>query len=162
MTRGRRVKRVVQAGTTVHQRTISWAGSVDHVTCMTIVSASGILWTPAFVLPGVLARFRRHANGKWEPPADFLPQSNYMLMREVAGVGSDIFYYWARSFILETSFLRANGKKMLLKYDGYGSHCTYRVLQLFKYNGIVVVSIRSDSSTTRSHIRQRNPAKEHI
>ena len=43
MTRGRRVKRVVQAETTVHQRTISWAGSVDHVTCMTVVSASGIL-----------------------------------------------------------------------------------------------------------------------
>ena len=94
----------------------------------------------------MLARFRRRANGKWETPADSLPQSNYMLMREVAGVDSDIFYEWVRSFILETSFLHARGKKMLLIFDGYGSHWTYRVLRLFKDNGIVIVSLPSHTS----------------
>ena len=59
------MKSVVQTGITVLQSTIFLAGLVHHVNCLAVVSASVNLWTPAFVLPGVLARYRRRANGKW-------------------------------------------------------------------------------------------------
>lgn len=146
MTWGRRVKRVVHAGTTSFQRTLTWTGSVDHVTCMAVVSAAGKAWTPAFVLPGVLARYRRRQDGRWETPSDFLPKPNYLYQREVAGMDSDIFYSWAKAFVEETALLRTDGKYMLLVYDGYASHCTYRTLKLFQENNIVVVSLPAHTS----------------
>eukprot|EP00171_Calliarthron_tuberculosum_P004068 IDg4068t1 len=146
MTWGKRIKRVVHAGTTSFQRTLSWSGSVDHVTCMAVVSAAGRSWTPAFVLPGVLARYRRRQDGRWETAADFLPKPNYLYQREVAGMDSDIFYGWAQEFVEETASLRREGKYILLVYDGYASHCTYRTLKLFKDNNVVVVSLPAHTS----------------
>eukprot|EP00171_Calliarthron_tuberculosum_P022252 IDg22252t1 len=72
--------------------TLKWQGSVEHVTCMCVVNAAGRAFTPVFVLPGVLARFRRRGNGGWETPADFLPKPNHLHIREVAGMYSDLFY----------------------------------------------------------------------
>lgn len=146
MSWGRRVKRVAVEGTTVFQRTIAWQGSVDHVTCMAVVNAAGQIFTPAFVLPGVMARFRRREGGRWETPADFLPQPNILFMREVAGIDSDLFYAWANNFIEETASIRQGGKKILLVYDGYASHCSYRVLKLFRENDIVVASLPAHTS----------------
>ncbi len=37
--------------------------------------------------------------------------------------------------------LRQNGQKLLLVYDGNGSHVTYRVLSLFRDNDIIVASL---------------------
>ena len=56
------------------------------------------------------------------------------------------FFSWATNFVSDTEYLRRVKQKILLAYDGYGSHVTYRVLKLFRDNGIVVVSIPAHNS----------------
>lgn len=146
MSYGSRSKRIVRNGSRANARQLKWRGTCDHVTLMAVVNAAGQSYTPLVVLPGVQARYRRRTDGRYETPADFLPVPNYLFMREVAGVDTDIFYSWALNFVEETAHLRRNGRKLLLVYDGYAGHLKYKVLSLLKTNGIIVAGLPAHTS----------------
>lgn len=146
MTLGGRTKCVVQRGTRANTREVKFRGTVDHVTLMPVVSGSGHIYTPLFVLPGVKAKWRKVQSGGFETPADFLPSPNYMFMREVAGVDSEIFFSWALHFVEETRHLRRGGQKLLLVFDGYAGHIRYKTLSLLRSNGIIVAGLPAHTS----------------
>ena len=100
----------------------------------------------AVILPGVLARYRRRECGRWETPSDYLPNPAHVFMKEVAGMDGELFYARALKFIEETEYLRRNNRKILLVYDGYACHITFRVLNMFHQNRIVVVSLPAYTS----------------
>ena len=131
---GRKVKRVVTKESICYTKTMSWQRIVDHVTVSAVVNASDQHFTPAVVLPGVMARYRRRVCGSWEIPSDFLPKPSTLLMREASGVNSELFFSWATNFVSETVYLRRGEQNLLLAYYGYGSHVTYRILKLFRGN----------------------------
>lgn len=103
MTLGGRSKCVVSQGSRGNTTEPKFKGTCDHVTLMPVVSASGQAYTPVIVLPGKEARYRKRSSGIFETPADYLPQPNYLFMRQIAGVDSDIFYTWAQNFVDETA-----------------------------------------------------------
>lgn len=80
---------------------------------MLVISVAGKILTPLVVLPGLEAKYRKQKNGKYETPADFLPWPNYLFMRPVAGVDTNILLSWAKYFVKETKNLRFEGKKVL-------------------------------------------------
>lgn len=141
-----RSKRVVRRAARANARQLKWRGSVDHVTMMAVVSAGGQSYTPLFVLPGIKARYRRRCGGRVETPADYLPSPNYLMMRDVAGVDTDIFVTWAMNFIKETEYVRRDGRYILLVYDGFAGHLSYRVLSLFKAHRIIVAGLPAHTS----------------
>lgn len=63
MTWGCRVKRVVSVRYTAYFRTLNWKFDIDHVTLIAVVNAAGQEFSSAIVIPGVLSRYRRRANG---------------------------------------------------------------------------------------------------
>lgn len=71
MKRGGRIKRAVQKSTRANAKGIKWHGSINHVIMMAVVNGSDHAYTPLFVLPGKLARFRRRENGHYETPGDY-------------------------------------------------------------------------------------------
>ncbi len=67
-------------------RYLKFQGSIDHVTVMPVVSASGQVYTPVVILPGKKEKYRKRPDGRYETPQDFLPSPCYMYMREIAGM----------------------------------------------------------------------------
>ncbi len=53
---------------------------------------------------------------------------------------------WARRFIENVKDLTADGRKLLLTYDGYRSHMTIPVLELFKSSNIIVYCLPAHTS----------------
>lgn len=92
---------LAQNGTRGNTLELRWRGTCDHVTVMPIISASGLIFTPLFVLPGSEARRRKRGNGKYETPSDFLPKPDYLFMQTVAVVNTNIFSEWAVHFVQE-------------------------------------------------------------
>lgn len=141
-----RSKCLVQQGTRANTRELKWRGTCDHVTVMPVISAAGQVFTPLFVLPGAEARWRKRGNGTYETPSDFLPKPNYVFMRPIAGVDTNIFYNWAVNFVQESSFLRRDGRKLLLIMDGYACHVAYRTLKMLGDNDIIVAGLPAHTS----------------
>ena len=71
---------------------------------------------------------------------------NYLFMRKVSGVESDIFNAWAQEFVTETSHLRRGGQHLLLVYENHTGHLDYRELSLLKQNQIVVAGLPAHTS----------------
>lgn len=59
---------------------------------------------------------------------------------------SPIFLAFTHRFLQHTEHLRRNGRKVLLVYDGYRSHLSLPVLELFAKNNVIVYSLPSHSS----------------
>ena len=60
------------------------------------------------------------------------------MREENGGVDRYNFISWAQTFVLYVSDLTANNRRVLLVYDGYRSHLSLEVLELFRRNHIVV------------------------
>lgn len=105
MTLGGREKCIVTNKALANTKDLLFRGSIDHVTLVSVVSATGQAYTPLVVLPGKEARCRRR-NGNVEALQDFLPRPCYAFMREKAGVDSAFFSKRAELFVKETQLLR--------------------------------------------------------
>lgn len=90
MIRGR-LKSLVTKNSRGNTRDPKFRGSCDHITVMPVVSAAGQALTTVIVLPGTEVKYHKRG-GRFETPADFLSQPNYLFMRPIAGVESDILY----------------------------------------------------------------------
>ena len=90
---GRKVKRIVMKESIFYMKSMSWNGTVDHVTVLAVVNASGQHFIPAVVLSGVMACYPRRACGRWETPSDFLLKLSLLLMKEVPGVDSELLFF---------------------------------------------------------------------
>lgn len=140
MTLGRS-KCIVRSVMRANTRELKFRGTCDHVTVMPVISAAGQVMTPLVVFPGREEKWRKRSDGKFETPADFLPQPNNLTMRPIAGVDTEIFLKWAHNFVQETRLLRREGRKILLVMDGYACHVSFRTLSLLKENNIVVAGL---------------------
>ena len=54
-----------------------------------------------------------------------------------------MFLHWAKGFVEDIAYLREGGK---ILYDGYSCHIQFTVLQCFKNNGVVVITIPAHTS----------------
>lgn len=122
----------------------------NRVTIMPVISAAGRMTSPLFV-------FRDKRLPYWvkitegsevvETFADHLPRQSLVSVREqLGGVDTHNFYNWACNFVRDTKDLTANGRKLLLIYDGYRSHMSLQVLQLLHQNGIIVYALPAHTS----------------
>lgn len=68
------------------------------------------------------------------------------MRNDLGGVGSEYFLSWAETFVKHVQDLAANGRKVLLTYDGYRAHMTLGELQLFKENNIIAYAIPAHTS----------------
>ena len=97
MTLGGREKCIVAHNSRPNTRELKFKGSIDYVTVMPVVSATGQVYTPVIVLPGVNACYRKSEDGTHETPKDFLSSPCYLYMREVPVVNGDIFIHGHRT-----------------------------------------------------------------
>eukprot|EP00171_Calliarthron_tuberculosum_P005826 IDg5826t1 len=57
------------------------------------------------------------------------PESLIGTKPERGGIDSVLFVSWCKQFVECVSYLTANGRKVLLVYDGYRSHMSFRALK---------------------------------
>lgn len=105
---------------------------------MPVIFAAGRIFTSLVVLPGSEARCRKQSDGKYETTFGYPPKPNYLSMRPVAGIDTNIFYQWAFNFVQESSFFRIDGRKHLLIMDGYACHVLFRTIKLLKNRNTVI------------------------
>ena len=122
----------------------------SRTTVMPVVSASGESGPPLFVFRGKRLPFREVLhNGKAEIQtyADYLPRGACLAMREEGG-GADTrnFYEWAKKYVASVADLTANGRHVLLVFDGYSAHMSLRVLELFSENRVQVYALPAHTS----------------
>lgn len=141
-----RAKFVVENGRRANTRENHFSGSCYHVPLMPVISALGPILTPLVVLHGKKEKYRNRWNSKFEKPSDFLPKPNYLYMRPISGVDKSIFVVWATNFCSETPFLRRGGKKILMIFDGYGCHISYKALPSVKEKNMFVAGIPANTS----------------
>ena len=68
------------------------------------------------------------------------------MRRDACCVNSECFYKWAKYFIEYVKDLTTGSRKLLLTFDGYPSHMSLKVMQLFYENGIVVYALHAHTS----------------
>lgn len=141
-----RAKALFNSAARTNSRELKWSGNAEHVTVMPVVSADGTVYSPVVILPGKMQKSRTRADGRRETPADFLPSNALVAYREPAGVDSTIFFNWVQRFIIETKSLRERFRYILLTFDGYGAHVSFRALQLLKDHRIIVVGLPAHTS----------------
>ena len=77
-----------------------------------------------------------------ESLAPHLPHNSLVTVRQkVAWIDGESFFQCGKEFVHHVRDLTARGRKVLLTFDGYRSHMTLRVPQLFCDNGIVVYAL---------------------
>ena len=82
-----------------------------------------------------------------ETCAEHLPAGSLVAMgEENGGVDGKKVYNWAHRFVNETREPRLNGKKMLIVFDGYRSHMSLRVLELFEADRTIVYALPAHTS----------------
>ena len=125
-------------------------GYDKRVTIMPVISAAGETGPCLLVYKGNSFPYRFHVeNGqeKIDTIAHHLPRRAVVAMRaEGGGVDSNNFCEWTSSFVDYVSDLTANDRKLLLIYDGYRSHMSLSVLQLFAENNIVIYALPAHTS----------------
>ena len=136
--------------------------NVEHVTVMGIGNAAGDSFKPVIVFPGTNQHFQR-VKGRTEGLLTHLPPC-YAYKRDPAGVDSATFYDWAKEFVFELDRYRPSGQNVLLVYDGYKCHIQYRVLKMFRENGIYVISLPAHTSHVLQPLDQSvfGPFKDHL
>ena len=120
-------------------------GNLNHVTIMAVVGADGKAYKPVVVFPGKQPHYRRLEDGRTQTVHDFLPPS-HVYHRDPAGVDTSIFLDFAKKFIEETEYIRADGRFMALVLDGYSSHIQPEVLSLLRDNRVICIALPSHSS----------------
>lgn len=108
-----RVNWVVNYGKRGKTREIRFRGTCCHVTLMTVVSAIVQLFKTLLVIPGVQTQYRKWSNGKHENPSDYLPITSHLQMRKMSGVDTDIFYSWARGFMIYEKHVGRGSDRLL-------------------------------------------------
>jgi len=122
----------------------------NRVTILPAVSASGEQSPALFVFKGVRVPYRstRHDGvDVVQTYADFLPNESIISRRaEGGGVDGSNFFKWAVVFIEHAKPLTAGGRNVLLIFDGYRSHMTLRVIELFHMNNVIVCALPPHTS----------------
>lgn len=67
---------------------------------------------------------------------------------KVAGVDTFNFVQWARRFVEDINNLTAEGRKVLLTYDGYRSHMSMAVLSVLRQGGVIAYCLPAHTSGT--------------
>lgn len=65
---------------------------------------------------------------------------------EVASVGDESFYEFAKMFYEHDKDLTAGGRPVLLTYDAYRSHLSVRALLHFRKNNVIIYSLPAKTS----------------
>lgn len=122
----------------------------NRVTLMPVVSADGDTGPPLFVFKGVQLPYRKvlsDGNEVTQTYHSVLPRGSVVAMRERGGgVDGANFFEWAHKFIESVKDLTAGERKVLLIYDGYRSHMSFRVLKLLRQNNIIAYALPSHTS----------------
>ena len=123
---------------------------LNRVTMMPVINAFGQSGPPLFVFKGTKMPYRTVLKGGIvveETPACNLPfKSTVALRAENGAVDTANFVKWAHTFVEFTNDLRCNNRKVLLIYDGYRSHLSLQVLELFHLNDIIVYALPAHTS----------------
>ena len=67
-------------------------------------------------------------------------------MREVAGVDNKVFYYWGTNFVEETTHGRRNGQRLLIVYDTFAGHLSYKALRRLRDDNIIFAGLPAHTS----------------
>ena len=124
--------------------------SESRITMLAAVSADGDAAAPMFVFHGSTIPYQKIlVDGKvvHDTYSMHLPRNSMVTMRkEGGGVDSSNFLAWAKQFVHSVKDLTAGGRRLLLTYDGYRSHMSLAVLELYAANGIIVYALPSHTS----------------
>lgn len=77
---------------------------------------------------------------------DFLLRANYLYIKPISVVCTNIFYIWEQSFVHETMNLQSNADKLLLIMDVYTYYISYKTLKLLQYNAIIATGLPAHTS----------------
>ena len=127
--------------------------NVDRVTLVAVVSASGQPASPFIIFQGTKLKYRRVRKVvgavQNEHVAEYFPrQSNFTTRRDIAGVEEHNFCKWAELFVEEVKDLTCNGRKVLLVYDRYRSHMSFKALDILRRGNVVVYAPPAHTSGT--------------
>ncbi|PXF46856.1 Pogo transposable element with KRAB domain [Gracilariopsis chorda] len=125
---------------------LKWSGNAQHVTIMPVVSGDGRAWSPLVVLQGARAKYRLRADGTRETPSCYLPANAITCYRDPAGVDTAVFFEWVEHFVQETTEIRRKHRHIVLTFDGYGAHCSYKALKLLDDYGIIALCLPAHTS----------------
>eukprot|EP00171_Calliarthron_tuberculosum_P001354 IDg1354t1 len=129
---------------------IAHFANVSRSTMMPIINAAGEAGPVLFVFKGKALPYRNVLRGgsiRSETLASYLPRGAMLACREeCGGVDAANFLNWSKAFVESVRDLTANGRKVLLTYDGYRSHMSLAVLELFQSNGIVIYALPAHTS----------------
>ena len=126
--------------------------NLNRIKVLGCVHASGDIGRPMFVFQGTRRRYRKLQTSRTRQAshlqtiADCLRRGALVATRkDVASVDKINFDEWARRITGDMNDLTANGRKLLLLYDGYRSHTCVQALELFKKN-IVAFALPAHAS----------------
>ena len=68
--------------------------------------------------------------------------------KDVAGVNKINFEPWAERFVTDIADKTANGRKVLLVYDGYQSHLDFKLHEKLKTGNVIVYCLPAHTSGT--------------
>eukprot|EP00171_Calliarthron_tuberculosum_P002436 IDg2436t1 len=94
-------------------------------------------------------RFNSLADGTrvLETVSSVLSSDSLLAAREdKPGMNSQLFIYWCSKFVERVSHLTANGRKVLLLYDGYRSHMSFKALQILSSGNIEAYALPANTS----------------
>lgn len=124
--------------------------NTHRVTVMPCVSAGGEIGPTLYVFKGQKMPYREvviAGETVVETLATHLPRNSVVTMREkVAGIDGNSFFKCAKIFCDFVRPQTAGGRKVLLTCDGYRSHLSLQVLELFAENNIIVYSLPAHTS----------------
>ena len=114
---------------------------------MPILSASGSRGPPIFVFKGTKLQLRpvlKDGCVTTQTPISYLPGgggSMAVTRGENGGIDTKRFLDWGYTFVDYFEPLTANGRKVLLIYDGYQEYLSLSILELFERNNIIVYAL---------------------
>lgn len=119
---------------------------MEHLTIMPVVSADGKAWPPIVVLPGVMNKFRKRADGIIETLHDYHPAGTSVAHRTPASMDSTIFLALVVRLIEHTQEIRHRHKNIILTTETFGAHMAYAVLTSLSENNIIAYTFPANTS----------------
>ena len=117
---------------------------------MPVISASGETAPPLFVFKGLRLPYRtflRNGEVRTETSLSKLQCGALAAMREEnRGIDTARFMDWGYSFVDYVEPFTQDGRKVLLIYDGYRTHLSSAILELFDRNNIIVYVLPAHTS----------------
>jgi len=117
-----------------------------RISFLACVSAAGDTFLPAPIFRGLREPFL--STGCYSRKvSELMPQGWKAFWRkDVASVDSAIFYSWSTEFIKEVRSKYGEQDWLILFWDGYRAHMTYRVINMFRANKVAVIALPAHSS----------------